>query len=892
MTTYITYLAILELAGFTGFAVISKVPNTLHTPLMSATNAIHGIVVVGGPLVVPDASSVLERMLAVIAIMFGSINVVGGFLVTDRMLAMFKPRTDRVTAETSPAALTSRRVPVRLWALGAAIIALPLLIVLGRWVSFVHDQAVVGVMYLVAVGLFIFGMSRLTGPRTAVLGNRIAAAGMGVAVAATLLARHVVNGLGTLVLIALGVTLGAVIGVVAARTVQMTAMPQMVALFNGVGGAAVALTAWMEFRHHFGGGYAPQVEIPSLFAALIGSISFWGSNIAFAKLQRLLRGSAIRLPGQRLIIGALFGAAILSVIVLSVGVHWEALFVLGVLVVPALLGMMVVLPIGGADMPVVISLLNALTGLSAAATGFALGNIAMIVAGLLVGASGTILTNQMAVAMNRSVPAIVAGGFGGVTVAPAGQAEGADRPVRRTTADDVAIRLAFASQVVIVPGFGMAVAQAQHAVRELQRALEAKGIVVKYAIHPVAGRMPGHMNVLLAEAEVPYELLRDMADINPEFPRTDVTLVIGANDVTNPDADRPGSPIHGMPILKVFESQQVIVIKRTMGPGFAGVDNPLFYDERTSMLFWRRQDVRQRDHGAGQRTLNRDVPTPDPCHPCAGPVSGQPCPEGGDIVSTALESAALARLHEGVAGANDRPAIAVAAASLSVVVGEWLEALRAAGAEPILLDRRKGEALKQLATVKALVITGVGADGPEDRHLAEERWAVEPRTLAPHLALDDWLFGVAVWALRREVRTLAAGLGMQALFALAAKVGDTPGQLVRDVGGHDGATLPIAEMKLGSRIAIAATSPYVAAGRSGASPEVICSHVQAPADPADGTKVRVTARTDDGLVHGFELGDPEDPWGEGYLFEVQSPDDPGLGKALLRRFVDAVKASQ
>jgi NAD(P) transhydrogenase subunit beta len=277
--------------------------------------------------------------------------------------------------------------------------------------------------------------------------------------------------------------------------------------------------------------------------------------------------------------------AIASAIVLAAGTHSQALFILGILLASAFLGNMVVLPIGGADMPVVISLLNAFTGLSAGLTGIALNNTALIVAGMIVGASGTILTNLMAKAMNRSVPAIVAGGFGGEVAAPAEGAE-AGGTVRSTSPADVAIQLSYARQVVIAPGYGMAVAQAQHSVRELEKALEAKGVTVKFAIHPVAGRMPGHMNVLLAEADVPYDLLREMDEINPEFPNTDVTLVIGANDVTNPAAkNEPGSPIYGMPILEVDGSGAVIVLKRSMASGFAGIDNPLFYDEKTSMLF-------------------------------------------------------------------------------------------------------------------------------------------------------------------------------------------------------------------------------------------------------------------------------------------------------------------
>jgi NAD(P) transhydrogenase subunit beta len=369
----------------------------------------------------------------------------------------------------------------------------------------------------------------------------------------------------------------------------MTAMPQMVALFNGVGGGAVAIIAWIEYRHHFASGLSLWVEksqIPTLFAAIVGSISFWGSNIAFGKLQEILPGRPIKLPGQSIINGVLFVICVGSAIVLAAGVHSEALFILGILVAAALLGNMVVLPIGGADMPVVISLLNAFTGLSAAATGIALNNTAMIVAGMIVGASGTILTNLMAKAMNRSVPAIVAGGFGGEIAAPAGAGAEDRGPVRATSPQDVAIQLSYARQVVIAPGYGMAVAQAQHAVRELEKALEKKGVTVKFAIHPVAGRMPGHMNVLLAEADVPYDLLKEMDEINPEFPRTDVTLVIGANDVTNPAAKtEPGSPIYGMPILDVDQSGSVIVLKRSMASGFAGIDNPLFYEPKTAMLF-------------------------------------------------------------------------------------------------------------------------------------------------------------------------------------------------------------------------------------------------------------------------------------------------------------------
>jgi NAD(P) transhydrogenase subunit beta len=440
----------------------------------------------------------------------------------------------------------------------------------------------VGVLYIVAFSMFIYGLMGLTGPRTAVRGNLIAAAGMAVAVVATLL----IPGMRNWLLIALGVLIGTLVGVPAARNVKMTAMPQMVALFNGVGGGAVALIAWSEFRATSGFSGEPQyVVIASLVGAIVGSVSFWGSLIAFGKLQGLLPGRPLtsgRL--QQPVNAVLLGGAVACAVAIGAGrdSHW---LIVGTLVLGGLFGVMVVLPIGGADMPVVISLLNALTGLSAAAAGLALDNTAMIVAGMIVGASGSILTNLMAKAMHRSIPAIVAGGFGSGGSVAAAAADG-DHTVRETSAADAAMQMAYANQVVVVPGYGLAVAQAQHAVRDMARMLEEKGVAVKYAIHPVAGRMPGHMNVLLAEADVPYEQLREMDEINGEFTRTDLALVIGANDVTNPAArNEPGSPIYGMPILNVDESKSVIVLKRSMASGFAGIENPLYYEEKTAMLF-------------------------------------------------------------------------------------------------------------------------------------------------------------------------------------------------------------------------------------------------------------------------------------------------------------------
>jgi NAD(P) transhydrogenase subunit beta len=465
--------------------------------------------------------------------------------------------------------------------------------------TFLQSPSFIYVLYIVAFALFVQGLRGLSGPTTAVRGNRTAAVGMALAVLATLLDRNE----GNWGLIALGIAVGVAVGVPAARQVKMTAMPQMVALFNGVGGGAVALISWVEFRSH-GSTYGSRavevggemghiaalptyVAIFSVFAAIIGSISFWGSNIAFGKLQELISGRPITLgAGQQAVNLLLLVLAVAAGVDLVAGAHSELLFI-GMLIVAALLGNFVVLPIGGADMPVVISLLNACTGLSAAATGMALNNPALIVAGMIVGASGSILTNLMAQAMNRSIPAIVAGGFGGGGAVEGAEGAGAHAgTVRSTSAADAAIQLAYASRVVVVPGYGMAVAQAQHAVRELTKELESRGVEVSYAIHPVAGRMPGHMNVLLAEADVPYDQLKEMDDANPEFQRTDVSLVIGANDVTNPAAkNTPSSPIYGMPILEVADSRSVIVIKRSMNPGFAGIENELYFDPKTSMLF-------------------------------------------------------------------------------------------------------------------------------------------------------------------------------------------------------------------------------------------------------------------------------------------------------------------
>jgi proton-translocating NAD(P)+ transhydrogenase subunit beta len=437
----------------------------------------------------------------------------------------------------------------------------------------------VNLLYIVGFALFIVGLRMVRGPRTAVNGNLIAATGMGIALVATLIDPRI----GDWILIVVGVAIGTAIGIPAARNVKMTAMPQMVALFNGVGGGAVALISLVEFRE--GSDIALEELIPIVFAAIIGSISFWGSNVAFSKLQELAWAKR-RFP-RFTIPNLVLAAVVLALAVIIVaGADADILFWL-LLIAAGVLGVSAVLPIGGADMPVVISTLNACTGLSAAAAGIALDNTALIVAGMLVGASGSILTKQMADAMNRSIGNVFFGGFGaaGGTIAAAAD-DGVDRTVRSTSAADVAIQLSYARLVVVVPGYGMAVAQAQRAVADLASELQKRDVEVLYAIHPVAGRMPGHMNVLLAEADVPYDQLKEMDDINGEFARTDVALIIGANDVTNPAARNvPDSPIYGMPILDVDKASSVVVLKRSMASGFAGIDNPLFYDQKTTMLF-------------------------------------------------------------------------------------------------------------------------------------------------------------------------------------------------------------------------------------------------------------------------------------------------------------------
>lgn len=480
-------------------------------------------------------------------------------------------------------------------------------------------ETLITLAYLVAASLFIVGLKRLSSPATARAGNQLAAVGMLIAVVATLFLQRILDP----VQLVLGLVVGSAIGAVLARRVAMTAMPELVAAFNGFGGGASALVAAAEVARYAGlvGGAAPEVgegalragpaavdealaglgvdpftpvlALTVVLSVLIGAVTFSGSFVAYGKLSERITGRPVAFAGMRLL-SALVALGVLAsgaYVVLAAGAFpaevepvVAGLAVVGVLAL--VLGVLLVIPIGGADMPVVVALLNSYSGLAAAAAGFVLGNYALIVSGALVGASGIILTQIMCEAMNRSLLNVLLGGFGGGEAAagPAASAEGLS--VRPTTADDVAILMSYAQKVIIVPGYGLAVAQAQHEVREMADLLQKEGVEVKYAIHPVAGRMPGHMNVLLAEANVPYDQLFDMDDVNAEFETTDVALVVGANDVVNPAARTdPASPIYGMPILNADRARNVIVLKRSMRPGYAGIENLLFYQDNTQMLF-------------------------------------------------------------------------------------------------------------------------------------------------------------------------------------------------------------------------------------------------------------------------------------------------------------------
>lgn len=434
-------------------------------------------------------------------------------------------------------------------------------------------------IYLVATGLFIVGIKRLGSPSTARSGNILASLGMLTGVVITLFDREIV----TFEFIIAGILIGSLIGVIAAKKIQMTAMPELVAILNGLGGAASALVAWGEVTRHNPVLLETHVLATTGLSVLVGAVTLTGSLIAFGKLRGILPGGRVALPGQNYINLLLSAAALGLVGWYTVSPEYQLAFWL-LFGLSLLIGIATVMPIGGADMPVVISLLNSYSGIAASMAGFVLGNNLLIISGALVGAAGLILTNIMCQAMNRTLFDVLFGAFGGGGAVAADS--DTDKSYQQTFADDVAIQCSYAQRVVIAPGYGLAVAQAQHTLKEVANLLEEKGVEVKYAIHPVAGRMPGHMNVLLAEADVPYDQLFDMDEINPQFKSTDVVLIIGANDVVNPSAKTtPGSPIYGMPILNVDEAKRTIVFKRSMSPGYAGIDNDLFYYETNQMFF-------------------------------------------------------------------------------------------------------------------------------------------------------------------------------------------------------------------------------------------------------------------------------------------------------------------
>jgi len=447
----------------------------------------------------------------------------------------------------------------------------------------VNLPAGITLLYLLAAVLFIFGLHQLSSPRHARSGNLLAALGMLIAFGTTIPELH--HSSLNLVLLAVAILIGIPAGAIAARRVKITAIPQMVASFNGVGGGAAALVAIVEFlRVPAGGTVSLVLSVSVVFAVVIGAVSFAGSGIAFTKLQEMMRGTPITYPGQQPVNAVVaIAIVILGVLLVVGGIGAAGLWLL--LLLALILGVAFVLPIGGADMPVVISLLNAFTGLAVAGDGFVVGNPVLIVGGTLVGASGTFLTKMMSDAMGRSLNNLLFGAFGKIQVSASATGDG-QRSVRSGSAEDIGTLLAYSQRVIIVPGYGLAVAQGQHAARDLAEALEKRGVTVDYAIHPVAGRMPGHMNVLLAEANVPYEQLKDMDEINDAFRSADVALVVGANDVVNPAAHTtPGSPIYGMPILNADQAKNVVFMKRSMRPGFAGIDNDLLYDPKTIMLF-------------------------------------------------------------------------------------------------------------------------------------------------------------------------------------------------------------------------------------------------------------------------------------------------------------------
>jgi NAD(P) transhydrogenase subunit beta len=570
-------LYIFILAGFLGYHVISRVPPLLHTPLMSATNAISGISLIGSLVVAGEMHDDTSTVLGFLAIICSSTNVVGGFLITDRMLAMFKSERDA----RSSRALSERTFVVT----GVALLVVgTALFWLGAHNRVIDPEEVLRYLYIVSAVLFILGLKGLSSPKWARRGMFLAEFGMAVAVIGTLFDTRIqARGFAW---IAVGILIGSVVGGSMGLRIPMTAVPQRTALSHSLGALAATLVGIAEYVRHVG---TPELGsarmLPLGFQVVIGGLTFTGSLMAAAKLQGLLPGAPITYKGQNASNFVLLAVMVGSLIALIVAPSITALFFL-MAALALVFGVLLVIPIGAADMPVVIALLNSYAGLADAAMGFVLMNKIQIITGSLDGTSGFLLAMLMCRAMNRSAMNVLFGAFGKVEKDEQGPASEAKGTVRSITAEELAVLFEDARSVIVVPGYGMAVAQAQYAVSDLAKMLQKRGVEVKYAIHPVAGRMPGHMNVLLAEANVPYDQLYEMEQINPYFAEADIALVVGANDVTNPAAQtNKSSPLYGMPILEVSRARSIIVLKRSMRPGFAGVDNDLYYDPKCMMLF-------------------------------------------------------------------------------------------------------------------------------------------------------------------------------------------------------------------------------------------------------------------------------------------------------------------
>jgi H+-translocating NAD(P) transhydrogenase subunit beta len=568
-------LYIFILAGFLGYHVISRVPPLLHTPLMSATNAISGISLIGSLAVVGELHDWTSIILGFIAVGCSSTNVVGGFLITDRMLAMFKSERD---------AKSSKQLSERLFVVSGVVLLTIGTAVFwwGTHAGIIHPDEVLRYLYILSAVLFILGLKGLSSPKWARRGMFLAEFGMAVAIIGTLFDSRIKPG--GFIWITIGLLIGSAVGGSMGLRIPMTAVPQRTALSHSLGALAAMLVGIAEYvRHRETLGAAAMT--PLGFEVVIGGLTFTGSLMAAAKLQELLPGAPITYKAQN--------ASNFLLLALMVGCFFTLIFVptaaplfFLIVVLALVFGFLLVLPIGAADMPVVIALLNSYAGLADAAMGFVLMNKIQIITGSLDGTSGFLLSLLMCRAMNRSAVNVLFGAFGKVAIeeqGPAGEAKGS---VRSITPDELAVLFDDARSVIVVPGYGMAVAQAQYAVSDLAKLLIKRGVEVKYAIHPVAGRMPGHMNVLLAEANVPYDQLYEMEQINPYFAEADIALVVGANDVTNPAArSNKSSPLYGMPILEVDRARSIIVLKRSMRPGFAGVDNDLYFDPKCMMLF-------------------------------------------------------------------------------------------------------------------------------------------------------------------------------------------------------------------------------------------------------------------------------------------------------------------